>query len=199
MSSRPPAAQSSRPPPFPSSFPPAIQSSYPPAAQSSDLQRLDCRVYTFAGWVSGTLLFTTNALLLDYLNRNETVLRLGDARIPGQEKRHPTFIVERAAVIAVVPDDLVHKPEIERHLISSRRLIEHRVSWLLPGGGIVEGALDMLEGVHMDEFLAHRTKFLALRDCTLFLPDGAGGTTVEPAVPWVALQTNRAVGVSEIG
>lgn len=165
--------------------------------QPTDLQRLDCRIYTFAGWVSGTLLFTAGALLLEHLNRGEPVLRLAGARIPGQERVHPYFIVERTAVIAVIPERPI--AEIERQVVSSRMSIEHRVSWLLPGGGVIEGALEMLEGVRMDEHLAHRTKFVALRDCTLFLPDGAGGTTADPGVPWVALQTNRAVGVSETG
>jgi hypothetical protein len=165
--------------------------------QSTDLQRLDCRIYTFAGWVSGTLLFTAGALLVEHLNRGEPVLRLADARIPGQQRVHPYFIVERTAVIAVIPDGVV--AEIERAVVSSRVATTHQLSWLLPGGGVIEGSLDMLEGVRVDEHLAHRTKFVALRDCTLFLPDGAGGTTAEPGVPWVALQTNRAVGVSEAG
>jgi hypothetical protein len=161
-----------------------------------DLQRLDCRIYTLAGWVTGTLLLTANALLVEYLNRADPVLRLADAAIPGQTARHPLFLLERTSVIAVVAGD--QGLEIERRLVSSRPSVEHRVSWLLQGGGVVEGALDMLQGVRMDEYLAHRTGFVSLHDCTLFLPDGAGGTTVEPAVTRLALHTSLAVGVSEL-
>jgi hypothetical protein len=164
--------------------------------ESSDVQRLECRIYTFAGWVAGTLLLAQSALLLEFLNRGDAVLRLADAQIPGHDRRHPIFILERTAVIALLPE--VPMAEIERGFTSSRASIEHHVSWLLPGGGVIEGGLDMLEGMNMADFLAHRTKFVGLRNCTIFLPDGSGGTTIEPCVPWVALQTNRAVGASEL-
>ena len=126
--------------------------------QPTDLQRLGCRIYTFAGWVSGTLLFTANALLVEHLNRGEPVLRLADARIPGQQRVHPYFIVERTAVIAVVPDSPL--VEIERPVVSSRVAITHQLSWLLPGGGVIEGALDML-GEAIDLAESSRTDKLA--------------------------------------
>ena len=159
-----------------------------------DQRAVACRILTFAGWVEGKLHVPVKTPLVDYLNRGEALFRLTEARLPEQTERHGFFALERGAVILVVPLDPAEQPPPGR--AASQR--DHAVSWLLPSGSIVEGTLSLLEGVRVSDHLMHRTGFVVLRRATLYyrLPDGSA--SVEPSIPWVALQANRAVGASEI-
>lgn len=44
----------------------------------------------------------------------------------------------------------------------------------------------------------HRAGFVELTDCTLFLPDGRGSLVAELGVEYLALQSARAIGVTEV-
>jgi hypothetical protein len=163
---------------------------YRPAQRS-----VPCRVFTFAGWVTGTMHPPARAHLIDFLNRSDAILRVTDATVPGQSEVHPFFALARNAIIAVLVVD-------PRERLGAAREgpppVVHRTSWLLPSGLVIDGSLELLEGVRISDHLMHRLGFIALHDCTFFAPDESGAIRAEPGVREIALQTSRAIGVSEI-
>lgn len=155
-------------------------------------RRVVCRILTYAGWLEGSLRISARIGLVDYLNRPNQLYRLVDVKLPGQTVQLPFFALTRAATVAVVPMDAAEMPApVEGHQT-------HKTVWLLHNGIIVEGMLDLFEGIRVSDHLAHRTGFVALHDCTVYMPNAEGPTTVFPRIPFLALQTDRAIGASEI-
>lgn len=159
-----------------------------------DQRGIDCRILTFAGWVRGKLHVPVKANLVDYLNRGEALFRVTEAVLPEQTVTHRFFALERSAVIAVIPVDPSEQPPP----VAPGSTRDHDTSWLLPNGSVVQGTLHLLQGVRVSDHLMHRIGFVVLRRATLFQKLGDGTASVEPEIPWLALQSNRAVGATEI-
>jgi hypothetical protein len=151
-----------------------------------------CRILTYAGWLEGAIRVAPRVVLIEHLNRPEQLYRLVDVKLPGQTVVLPFFALTRSSTVAVVPMDAAEMPQP----VEGRKA--HKTVWLLHDGIVVEGMLDLLEGVRVSDHLAHRTGFVALHDCTVYMPNSAGPTTVFPRVPFLALQTDRAIGTSEL-
>jgi hypothetical protein len=155
---------------------------------------ISCRILTFAGWIEGTFHVPTRVGFLEFLDREATLFRLSDVLLPGQLQRHPFFALERSAVVGVT------LPEGESSAAGRPPGVyaTHRVSWLLGSGGVVDGEVELLEGIRVSDFLMHHPGFLPIERGTIFLRGDDGSTE---AVPFssLALQASRAVGVSEIG
>lgn len=151
-----------------------------------------CRILSFAGWLEGAIHIAAKVGFLDHLNRPDTLYRVVEAKLPGQSMVLPFFALTRSSTVAVVPMEATEAPVP----IEGRK--NHKTIWLLHDGIVIEGMLDLFEGVRISDHLAHRTGFVALHDCTVYMPNGNGPTTVFPRVPFLALQTDRAIGVSEI-
>jgi len=160
--------------------------------QTTPKRRVDFRVLSFSGWIEGAMRLPARVSLIDYLNRPDQLYRLVDVKLPGQTMVLPFFALTRAATVAVIPMNAAEMPGL------NEKRTAHKTMWLLHEGIIVEGSLDLLEGVRISDHLAHRKGFVALHDCTIYMPNSAGPTTVFPRVPFLALQTDRAIGVSEI-
>lgn len=156
-------------------------------------RHVPCRIYTFAGWVSGALHVPVRVQLIEFLNHSGRIYRLTDASLPGMTTRERFFSLERSAAIAVVPDD-------PNELLGARVLGEqapHRVVWLLASGSVIDGTMDILKGVRVSDHLIHNDDFAVLHDVTFFMRRAAS-TSVEPGLKAVALQPSRAVGCTEI-
>ncbi|MBK9258578.1 MAG: hypothetical protein IPM54_01955 [Polyangiaceae bacterium] len=161
-------------------------------ANSNEKRTVACRILSYAGWIEGSLPIAAKIALVDHLNRPVQLFRLVDVKLPEQTVRHPFFALTRSATVAVAPLGTVEiPPRVEGK-------IAHKTSWLLHGGIVIEGFLDLFEGVRVSDHLAHRTGFVALHDCTIYMPHAAAPTMVVPRVPFLALQTDRAIGASEI-
>lgn len=165
-----------------------------PRAYHPDQREIPCRVLTTAGWVSGRFHVPRKAHLLDQLNRDEPFFRLTSVSLPGDPGVHPFFALTRAGAIVVVPDE----PEAPRSAANASSMARHGTRWLLDGGGIVEGTLSLLPGVRVSDHLMHRSGYVELSDCSLFLPDGKGSLTAELGIESLALQSARAIGVTEL-
>lgn len=161
-------------------------------ANTTAKRLVPCRILSYAGWIEGSMGVASRAALIDHLNRPEQLYRLVDAKLPGQTVVLPFFALTRSSTVAVVPME----PEEAAPVIEGRKA--HKTVWLLHDGIIVEGTLDLFEGVRVSDHLAHRTGFVALHDCTVYMPNTTGPTIVFPRVPFLALQTDRAIGTSEI-
>ncbi len=160
--------------------------------QTTPKRHVACRILSYAGWIEASIGVTARVALVDHLNRPEQLYRLVNAQLPGQTVILPFFALTRASTVAVIPVDEseIPKPKEGRQA--------HKTVWLLHDGIIIDGLLDLLEGVRVSDHLAHRTGFVALHDCTVYIPNSTGPTTVIPRVPFLALQTDRAIGTSEI-
>ncbi len=151
-----------------------------------------CRILSFAGWIEASISIAARVTVVDHLNRPEQLYRLVNAQLPGQTVVLPFFSLTRASTVAVVPVDESEIP------IAIADRTAHKTVWLLHDGIIIEGLLDLFQGVRVADHLAHRAGFVALHDCTVYMPNHTGPTTVFPRVPFLALQTDRAIGTSEI-
>lgn len=153
-----------------------------------------CRILTFAGWLEGTFHVPTKIGFLEFLDREAVLFRLSDVILPGQLRQHPFFALERSAVVGVVLP--AGEPSVASRPPGA--YATHRVAWLLGSGGVVDGEVELLEGIRVSDFLMHHTGFLPIERGTTFLRGEDGATE---AVPFscFALQASRAVGVSEIG
>lgn len=158
----------------------------------SEKRIVACRILSYAGWIDGSMQVAPKIALINHLNRPETLFRLVDVKLPEQTIRHPFFALTRSSTVAVIPVDAAEIPQPLRGKTS------HKTSWLLHGAIVIEGILDLLDGVRVSDHLAHRTGFVALHDCTLYMPHKEAPTTIVPRVPFLALQTDRAIGASEI-
>lgn len=154
---------------------------------------ITCRILTFAGWIEGTFHVPAKNGFLEFLARDETMYRLTDVALPGQDRRHPFFALHRSAVVGVAPP--AGEP-VEVTLPPGKRVV-HRVSWLL-ASGVVDGDVELLENVRVSDFVMHHTGFTPLRDATVLLKNAEGGWDAEP-LPAFAVQANRAIGVSDLG
>lgn len=161
-------------------------------AYATQFRSVPCRILSFAGWLEGCFQVASKVALIDHLNRPDILYRLTNARLPEQSVHLPTFALTRASTIIVIPLDVTEIPAP----IEGRKV--HKTVWLLQGGIIIEGSLDLFEGVSVTEHLAHRTGFVALHDCTLYVPSSDSPTRVVPRVPYLALQTDRAIGATEL-
>lgn len=151
-----------------------------------------CRILSYAGWIEGSFRIASRIGFIENLNRPDQLYRLVDVKLPGQTIVLPFFALTRSSTVAVVPMDAAEAaPRIEGRTA-------HKTIWLLQSGIIVEGTLELFEGIRVSDHLAHRIGFVALHDCTIYMPNAAGPTTVFPRVPFLALQTDRAIGTSEI-
>lgn len=162
-------------------------SSYTP-----DQRLVRSRIFTPAGWIEGDMHVARKTLLVDHLNRPEPLFRLTDVVLPGHEVHEPFFALVRSAVSFVVPLDAT---EVQAP-IEGR--VTHDTVWLLQSGIVVDGKLDLHPGVRVSDHLEHRVGFVALHDCTLYFPAHHATTTVIPRVPFLCLQTERAIGASEM-
>jgi hypothetical protein len=160
--------------------------------ETTPKRHVPCRILSYAGWIDASLVITARVPVVEHLNRPEQLYRLVNAQLPGQTIVLPFFTLTRASTVAVVPVDESEIPTA----IEGRTA--HKTVWLLHDGIIVEGMLDLFHGVRVADHLAHRAGFVALHDCTVYMPNHSGPTTVFPRVPFLALQTDRAIGTSEI-
>lgn len=151
-----------------------------------------CRILSYAGWIEASMRLAPRMAFIDHLNRPDQLYRLVDVKLPGQTVHLPFFALTRSSTVAVVPMDGAESPP----RLEGRR--SHKTEWLLHNGIIIEGTLDLYEGIRISDHLAHRAGFIALHDCTIYMPASSGPTTVFPRVPFLALQTDRAIGTSEI-
>ena len=153
-----------------------------------------CRILTLAGWIEGTMHLPQGGTLLAFLGRGEPLFRLTETWLPGEHAPHPFFALQRDAVIAVSPisiteplDATVGPPAITR-----------RISWLLGSGGVIEGTLELAERMRVSDYLTTHSGFVPMRDCRVMLPPTARGRFDETNVTLLALQSNRAIGVTEV-
>ncbi len=167
-----------------------------PMLQHHPAQRtVPCRILTFAGWIEGSLHVMQKSTLLDHLGRGESLLRLTDAWLPGEHMPHPFFALQRASVIAIAPDNDVEP--IDSTL--SDKPVRRRISWLLSSGGVIEGTIALMEHVRVSDYLVHHDGFVPMEDCRIMLPPGARGRFDEVVTLLrLALQANRAIGVTEV-
>lgn len=162
-------------------------SSYQP-----DQRLVRSRIFTSAGWIEADMHVGRKTPLIDHLNRPESLFRLTNVILPGHENKEPFFALVRSSVAFVVPlDPTDFAPPIEGK-------VTHRTVWLLRGGIVIEGQLDLHPGIRVSDHLEHRSGFIALHDCALYFPAQHGATTVVPRVPCLSLQTERAIGASEV-
>ncbi len=165
-----------------------------PKPQVVAQRTVECRVLTPAGWVLGRLRSPLNTPLLDYLNQREPFLRLTDVSIPPRHDRHDFFAVGLESAVAWIPQETAAVEEMTAGLGT----VAHATSWLLPGGVVLDGHLDLDPGERVSDHLLHRKGFVVLKDVTLILPHGGpflpGAFTYEV----LALQSARAVGVTEL-
>jgi hypothetical protein len=152
------------------------------------------RVLTPAGWVRGALRLQESHRILDHLNTTEPFFRMTDVQLPLRQGAHPFFAVGRGSMMAVVPEEETDAQE----LLGRGGRVVHSTSWLLPGGIILDGLMDLDEGERVSDHLVHKPGFVVLRECSVVFPHGGIFLPGEFSYPVVALQSSRAVGVTEL-
>ena len=151
-------------------------------------RRLTARMWTSAGWLTGTLHVPIDVPLLSFLNREEEFLTLTDAQLPWQRKALPFLALQRNAALVVVPET----EEVEG---ATEGPVSHQVSCLLDGG-VVMGTLRLPRDERVSDRLTRRQRFFVLRDCTVGIDVDGGRQTIE-GTPAAIINGRGLVGVAE--
>jgi hypothetical protein len=160
-----------------------------------EVRPVRCRALVQGGQIEGTFHLPLKTLFLDFLNRNEALFRLTNARLHGQTATMPFLALQRTATIAVIPLD--GEPlEDPRGPTTAR--YSCAVTCLLPWGGVIDGVLDVSGAVRVSDYLHKHAGFLSLRDAVIYVRDPSGATIAEPGIPAIALHSSAVIGVSEI-
>lgn len=155
---------------------------------------VDCRVLTPAGWLLGTLRMPAGERILSYLNRMEPFLRLTQVVLPHRAAPIPFFAVGRDNTLLLAPTTAGDVAELKEHAGS----VTHHTSWLLPGGVLLDGQMDLSPGERVSDHLLARTGFVVVSDCDILFPHGGTSNPGEFAFDVVVLQAACAVGVTEV-
>jgi len=164
-------------------------------------RQVPCRIFTPAGFLTGTLHVAEEQTLIDFLNGAGHFLSLTEVTLPGQSKALSFFALGRSSAVIVVPadDDLVVDEER-----SSIRSELHQVSCLFEGG-LLMGTLALPEQVRVSDELMAARGFLLMNHCTLGVDSGASGTASEAgdgpsmqAANLVIVHAAHIIGVAEM-
>ena len=157
------------------------------------VRTVPARVLTPIGWVQGSFTVPRLHSFVDHLDHAGPSLRLRGVRLPGRKDPVKTFVVQRNAVILVIPDA---DGQFERTELVSGRKVDHALSCLLQHG-VVHGRLTTLASVPVAEFMLHHAGFVILRDAVIHLTAGAKPTRPTPAIPRLLVNAAHVIGVSE--
>jgi hypothetical protein len=154
-------------------------------------REVSLRLLTTAGEVRGTAHLGAAERLIDFINRPDPAWRLTQASVEGSKVVHAFFAIERASVLAVIP----RAPDaLEQEAPAGGT--PHSITCLIARGVEIEGTLSLRENVRVSDHLMRHEGFISLCDCTLFTTSNRT-TQTEPAIPAVAVQAKRIVGVAE--
>lgn len=164
-----------------------------PNVHAPALRKVVANILMDAGWVHGTFQVPAQQSLLDYFGGAGPLLKLTQARFPGEAEPMP-FLALRREVITLID------PTIDQNMVEAPggvgRTSPHQVRCLLPAGQL-HGTLGVLINVRLSDYLRQQTGLLVLRDCT-FVPPGEPLTSAKCRRMAVALlNLGRAYGISE--
>ena len=148
------------------------------------------RVLTPIGWMQGVFVLPRMHAFVDFVEHAGPFLRIHDVRLPGRKDAVRTFVMQRNAVLLVVPEDAEH---LEKAEMTASAKVAHRVSCLMEHG-VVHGKLVIVADVAIGDFLLHHSGFVVLRDCVIQLRDAS-----KPSgrIPWLVVNAAHVIGVSE--
>lgn len=150
-------------------------------------------IYTTAGWIQGSFRIPIIHTLADWLDHSGEFFKLMDVRLPRTHETVPFFALQRHAAVLVVPRVPLADPERSRFAGTLER---HHVSVLF-ANGVVRGAIEVLTGVRVSDFLARWPSFIPVHDAIIAIEGDSEPLMTQP-VPLIFVNAPKIVGFTEL-
>lgn len=158
-----------------------------------DQRQPKVQILTRGGWVSGTLHVPAKNAMVDYMNRPQEFFRMTDVSLQGRDAPLPFLALHRSAMMLLVPP-------------ADEEVLEQRTGgpWetkpvtCLLEFGVVDGTIDVHQGIRVSDFFQNRQGFVLIEEARLLLA-GRGPDPV-PAVKEerMVIHTACILGVSDV-
>lgn len=153
---------------------------------------VDCKIFTTAGFITAQAHILDRGMVVEQLEIVPEFYKLTQASLVGVETVVDFLALQRDAIVFWIP-----RGEADDMLQRTLEPGERRRIFVLFGGGVIEGDLEIRSGTRLSDFITKQSGYILLRNCVITMGNVFSEAAPTERADAVIVNVNHVVGISD--